>query len=149
MGDLVIQFTVHGPPVQWSRAVGKGQRRFNLPEHKAYKRQVALAAWAAGARAHKLVPPDVPLMLSARVFIEPPFDFAVELAALLVGHGRDPIEFRRRPVGKPDLDNWIKLPMDALNGLVWTDDCQVVEFAPGTGKWYSTNPRLELSIWRL
>lgn len=31
-----------------------------------------------------------------------------------------------RPTGKPDLDNIAKLYCDALNGIVWKDDSQIV-----------------------
>ena len=31
-----------------------------------------------------------------------------------------------RPTVKPDLDNVCKLALDALNGIAWLDDCQVV-----------------------
>lgn len=31
-----------------------------------------------------------------------------------------------RPTGKPDLDNVVKLIADALNGLAWRDDAQIV-----------------------
>jgi len=31
--------------------------------------------------------------------------------------------------GKPDVDNIVKAVKDALNGVVWTDDAQVVELA--------------------
>jgi Holliday junction resolvase RusA-like endonuclease len=31
-----------------------------------------------------------------------------------------------RPIGKPDLDNIVKLVADALNGIVWKDDAQIV-----------------------
>lgn len=33
------------------------------------------------------------------------------------------------PTGKPDLDNCIKLIADALNGIVWRDDKQIVRIA--------------------
>jgi Holliday junction resolvase RusA-like endonuclease len=33
------------------------------------------------------------------------------------------------PTGKPDLDNCVKLLMDALNGILWRDDAQVTDIA--------------------
>lgn len=32
-----------------------------------------------------------------------------------------------RPTGKPDADNTLKLLADALNGIVWRDDAQLVD----------------------
>lgn len=50
------------------------------------------------------------------------------------------------PIGKPDLDNLAKI-LDALNGVVWTDDARIVNAV--TVKRYSDRPRLEISIWEL
>lgn len=44
------------------------------------------------------------------------------------------------PTGKPDGDNILKAVMDGLNGVIWVDDTQVVEFA--LCKRYSATPRL-------
>lgn len=46
-----------------------------------------------------------------------------------------------RPLTKPDVDNMAKV-IDALNGIVWPDDNQVVELT--VEKFYSAKPRLEL-----
>lgn len=46
-----------------------------------------------------------------------------------------------RPLTKPDVDNMAKV-IDALNGIVWPDDNQVVELT--VEKFYSSRPRLEL-----
>ena len=46
-----------------------------------------------------------------------------------------------RPVTKPDVDNFAKV-IDALNGIVWPDDNQVVELT--VEKFYSARPRLEM-----
>jgi Holliday junction resolvase RusA-like endonuclease len=47
-----------------------------------------------------------------------------------------------RPTTKPDVDNFAKV-IDALNGIVWRDDSQVVQLT--VRKFYSTRPRLELT----
>jgi Holliday junction resolvase RusA-like endonuclease len=39
------------------------------------------------------------------------------------------LEGGARPTGKPDIDNSVKLLMDALNTVLWRDDAQVVELA--------------------
>jgi Holliday junction resolvase RusA-like endonuclease len=135
-------FAVPGEPVQWQRARGTGANRFNTPEHKAYKRQVSLAAWAAGARAPKALAAWIPIRLTVEVYLPLPNPLTDHEAALRSAG-------QLFPVGTPDLDNWIKLPMDALNKLVWTDDCQVVRFGPTTGKYYSTMPRLVVEVERL
>lgn len=51
-----------------------------------------------------------------------------------------------RPVTKPDADNFAKV-IDALNGIVWPDDNQVVELT--VEKFYSERPRLELEAAEL
>lgn len=49
-----------------------------------------------------------------------------------------------RPTGKPDLDNTIKTVLDALNKVVWIDDCQVVRLV--CEKYYSDSPRVEITV---
>lgn len=60
-----------------------------------------------------------------------------------------------RPVGaRDDYDNLIKTAKDALNGLYWLDDGQVVEYIPfeidgeiyNSGKYYSYIPRVEILV---
>ena len=46
-----------------------------------------------------------------------------------------------RPIVKPDTDNYIKIILDGLNGLVWLDDNQVTDVA--AHKYYSDKPRVE------
>lgn len=43
-----------------------------------------------------------------------------------------------RPTGKPDVDNTLKLLADALNGVVWRDDSQLVDVR--VIKRYGTEP---------
>ena len=48
------------------------------------------------------------------------------------------------PATKPDGDNYLKLACDALNGIVWRDDGQVVDKT--VRKRFSADPRLEIEI---
>ena len=52
-----------------------------------------------------------------------------------------------RPIVKPDLDNYIKSTLDALNGVIWTDDATIVEL--NTSKWYADDPRIEIEVKEL
>lgn len=49
-----------------------------------------------------------------------------------------------RPTKKPDCDNCIKSITDALNGIAYTDDSQIVSIE--CEKWYSDRPRAEVMI---
>ena len=52
---------------------------------------------------------------------------------------------RIRPVKKPDLDNMVKLIMDAMTrAKFWKDDAQILEIR--AAKYYSVNPRWEIEI---
>lgn len=82
------------------------------------------------------------LMLGVRCFMpipkSKPKKFQVEARAGVI-----------RPISKPDLDNMIKHVKDCLSNMrFWIDDCQVVGYLPGTGKYYSESPRWEIEIRR-
>ena len=49
-----------------------------------------------------------------------------------------------RPAKRPDIDNYVKAVLDALNGLAFTDDGQVVELK--AAKWYGTEPGIMVEI---
>lgn len=49
-----------------------------------------------------------------------------------------------RPTSKPDWDNIGKIISDALNGLAYHDDSQIVRAT--VEKWYSDNPRVEIKL---
>ena len=51
------------------------------------------------------------------------------------------------PTVKPDIDNFTKAFLDALNGVVWRDDAQITDKM--TRKRYSDNPHIELEVVQL
>ncbi len=58
----------------------------------------------------KLMPRETPVRVDIRFVLPKPASVKRDL-----------------PCVKPDLDNLVKLVLDALNGVAWTDDSQVVE----------------------
>ena len=63
-----------------------------------------------------------------------------------------PLEKRKKALAgmipvtvKPDCDNIIKIICDALNGLAWEDDKQIIWAQ--VSKAYGAEPRVEVEIW--
>ena len=52
---------------------------------------------------------------------------------------------RLRPTTKPDVSNILKGVEDALKGLWYVDDSQIVGYGV-LGKWYSERPRIEIAM---
>lgn len=50
-----------------------------------------------------------------------------------------------RPVTKPDVSNVLKGVEDALKGLWYADDSQIVGYGE-LGKWYAERPRIEVTM---
>ena len=50
-----------------------------------------------------------------------------------------------RPITKPDLSNYIKLIEDAITGIFYRDDAQIVGYLD-IGKYYGLTPKIEVVI---
>lgn len=115
-----IQFSVHGHPTAWARIrTGKGRFFKSKSQEQALSRvETAFAGTAA---------PDWQ-----------PWEGPVEIA--IVCHFLAPKENwpGRECTKRPDLDNLCKLVGDALNGVAYRDDSQIVRasisklYSPGT-----------------
>lgn len=114
-----LYFVVEQVPVAWQRArLAKGGRHhFTDAETRAWKDAVAVLGKAA-MRGRELFREPIELLV---VFLLPvPASWpAWKRAAALAG--------QVVPTTKPDWDNLGKGVSDALNGIAWTDDAQVVD----------------------
>lgn len=123
-----VEFIVPGPPVAWQRARLAGKQHFTDPRVASFKRVVGTLANAAKAGR----PPfSGPVALHIVAVFEVPKSWPKcrredALAGLVV------------PTGKPDWDNVGKGVSDALNGIVYADDAQVVDGR--VVKRYGANP---------
>lgn len=104
---------------------GKARPRFVRATGRTYtdtptlraEQRIADAWRATGAER----PPDVPLELWVTLVLARPRSHFRANGELNAAGLRTPV-----PVRKPDVDNALKLVMDALNGLAYRDDVQIV-----------------------
>jgi Holliday junction resolvase RusA-like endonuclease len=135
-----ISFTVPGSPVAQGRPrfarAGSAVVAYDPQKSKDFKNFVKLAALP-----HK---PDElltgPVSLFVRVYRPLPKSMGKAKAELARAG-------KLLPTTKPDVDNYAKGIADALNGFVWKDDSQVAKM--GAEKFYSDNPRVEVTITAL
>lgn len=85
-------------------------------------------------------PLEGPLVLGVKAFLPIPKSKSKKFkAAAMTGE--------QRPTTKPDMDNLLKHIKDCMSQMrYWEDDKQVVEYLPGTGKYYSDQPRWEIEL---
>jgi Holliday junction resolvase RusA-like endonuclease len=127
-----IWFTVPGEPRGWARARTQGARFFTDTKTRSEKQAVAAWAMEAGARII-----DGPVSVTLTAYLRIPKSATKKArAAMLAG--------AERPTKKPDGDNLAKLALDALNGVCWHDDVQVVDLT--VRKFWSDEPRLVVEI---
>lgn len=145
MGVTVfLNFKVNIEPVGQMRARHGAFKRGGKVISKTYKhetqeeREESLAALLA-----KHVPPQPfsgPLALKVRAVFSIPQSWS-QKKKLQAFNGEI------RPTKRPDLDNIIKHIKDVMTNLrFWTDDALIVEYMPGTGKFYGVDPYVEITI---
>lgn len=114
-----MQFIVKGKPQ------GKKRPRFSSISHtiytpsetQTYEHQIAMAFKAGGGRC---IPTGQCVAVAVTAFFPVPKSYGK-------GKRKACIEGDIRPDKKPDIDNVLKVVLDALNGLAYDDDKQVIE----------------------
>lgn len=135
---LIVRFTVNGNPV------GKGRPRFvrrgnfvqtyTPQKTKSYEDSVRESARQAMGSSDPLETP-----ISIYLYIRLPIP-----ASYSKKRTRDCIEGAERPTKKPDWDNIAKAVTDALNGICYVDDCQIVD--AHVRKVYSVEPGVDVML---
>lgn len=139
MHDLrPVMFTVPGEPVGKGRPrigrVGGHARMFTPAKTANYEGLVAMAAQEALAGRSLIAGP---VLIELRMFHPIPRSWSKKRQAMaLVGEVM--------PTVKCDADNCLKAVCDALNGVAWKDDTQVVNVM--LAKRYAEVPRVEVKI---
>lgn len=135
-----VHFFVPGKPQGKGRpravARGKFVRMYTPEKTASYESTVALAAsQAMKGRA----PIEGPVAVIMAIALPVPASWSKKKQAQALGG-------MLLPITKPDMDNVIKAVYDAINGVVWGDDTQVVD--ERTTKRYAATPGVDVFVFR-
>lgn len=134
-----VYFVVTGKPV------GKGRPRASTrggfvrmyTDAKTLGYEAAIADEAKLAMG-QLEPFDTPMQLQVSCYYQIPKSWPKRLK-------QEALDGDVFPKVKPDLDNVVKAILDAMNGIVYQDDAQVINLV--ATKRYATDPRVEVYIF--
>lgn len=136
----MIKITIPIEPVEQARPravrMQKGVRLYDPAKVRNYKSQLAL--WVSLRYSNK--PATGPLEVRLKFYRHIQQSVSKKERALRLSGAH-------RPIVKPDTDNYIKSTLDALNGVLWADDNQIVDLS--ASKFYSDNPRIEIEVKEL
>lgn len=133
----MIEFIIPGDPVPQGRPrAGRAGRRivmYDPKESREYKRYVSLIARQHAPKTLL----EGPLSVRMKIYRQIPKSTTKKDRALI-------FEGKKRPITKPDTDNYTKSVLDALNGIIYKDDSQVTDLY--ASKYYSDDPRVEIKV---
>jgi Holliday junction resolvase RusA-like endonuclease len=136
--SLVLVYSVYGEPV------GKGRPRFarrgnfvstySPQKTKTYEDEIRLMAKAAMGASEAL---ETPVTVAIYIRVGIPKSFSKQ-------KHKDALANIERPTKKPDIDNIAKCFLDAMNGIVYLDDKQVVSLH--ITKEYAETPAVDIMV---
>lgn len=136
---MTVKFTIPGQPV------GKGRPKFSTvcghvntytPAKTANYEALVKYGYQIQCRGFKFEK-KVPLDVRIIAYFGIPTSVSKKKAKMMREHVI-------RPVAKPDTDNVAKVLLDALNGIAYYDDAQIVDMQ--VRKFYDENPRVVVTI---
>jgi Holliday junction resolvase RusA-like endonuclease len=135
---MMIVYSVYGEPV------GKGRPRFakrgnfvstyTPQKTKTYEDEIRMMAKSAMGASEPL---ETPVTVAIYIRVGIPASFSKQKR-------KDALANIERPTKKPDIDNIAKCFLDAMNGIVYLDDKQVVSLH--ITKVYAETPAVEVMV---
>lgn len=135
---MIFKFTVPGKPQ--TKARPRFTRRggvYTKKETVDYEKTVRTCFSAATTKQNYLIKKDGPILVCIDACFPIPISWT-KGKQLAAKNGT------LQHTSKPDFDNVAKIIIDALNGLAWKDDSQIVSAT--VRKHFSENPRVEVII---
>ncbi len=132
-----ISFVVPGTPVPWARARLNGAKHFKSAKVREYQKAVAYAAKTAFRGHLYAFMRGESLVVFVEAVLPVPPSWSKQKR-------EDALRGLKRPTGRPDVDNYAKIVLDALNGIAWKDDSQVWQLT--ATKRYGPNPHLTVTV---
>ncbi len=130
----MISIEIPGEAVPQARPRVTRWGTYDPPKCKAYKQKVGLIAKAI---MHGREPLAGPVKMSVLIFRDIPKSWSKKKKAAAIGGAI-------YPTSKPDIDNLLKGIMDALKGIIWKDDAQVISVE--ARKSYDVIPRVWVQV---
>lgn len=136
---VIVEFTIPGPPVALQRArhrvvniagASSFTHTYDTAANKQAKHDIAMRAKLVMCRAGHMRPLCDAMGIEINCYRKRP------------KRNRD-----EHPISKPDVDNYLKLVLDALNGVVYTDDSRVCSVH--AHKRFDENQRTDVRIWTI
>lgn len=137
---MTLSLTIPGPPVGKQRARTFYDPRVHRVVSKTPRKTVTQESFIKAMFAHKYpghVPLEGPLEMDLVIYF-PILKSASKKRQADMAAGRE------YPTKKPDSKNILGLVEDALNGLAYVDDCQIVSHM--IAKKYAKVPRFEVKV---
>lgn len=141
-GERTLKFTVPGPPIGQGRprftTIGGHVKAYDPAPSREHKETVrSLVIQAMEKKCFDILPASMPVSVSIKSFRPVPqskptwFKRAAALNAVA-------------PLTKPDADNLIKGLLDAMNGIVYADDKQIIDLHYSSA--FTDKPRTEVTV---
>lgn len=134
---MIINFTIPGKPMGKQRPRVTRTGHTYTPKETTQYENLVVMAFQDAAKPQGFIPTDKPLCMYMSILMPIPASWSKKKHDKAKnGH--------LRPMVKPDFDNVVKIVSDALNGIAYRDDSQIVD--AHIHKYYAENPRVAVTL---